>query len=107
MPDPSILQPFTTMNSDYTIARKREYERRFGPYNDDDFRSPDDCPDDRRELVAEIKVSAAAVPLSDHLLDYAQGEYPMPLTEQMEPLFHKIMEWDRYLPRHSSATLIP
>jgi hypothetical protein len=95
------------MNIDYTIARKREYERRFGPYNDEDFRSPENCPEERRELVAEIKVSAAAIPLSDHLLDYAHGEYPMPLTEQMEPLFHKIMEWDRYLPRRSSAAVIP
>ena len=94
------------MNSDYTIARKREYERRFGPYNDDDFSSPEDCPEDRRELVAEIKVSAAAVPLSDHLVDYASGEYPLPLTEQLEPLFHKIIEWDRYLPRHNEAVLI-
>lgn len=105
MPDPRIPQPFITMTSDYTIARKREYERRFGPYNDDDFHSPEDCPGDRRELVAEIKVSAAAVPLSDHLLDYAHGEYPLPLTEQLEPLFHKIIEWDRYLPRHNQAAL--
>ena len=95
------------MNTDYTIARKREYERRFGPYNDDDFHSPDNGPEDRRELVAEIKVSAASVPLSDHLLDYAQGEYPLPLTEQLEPLFHKIIEWDRYLPRHNQAALTP
>jgi len=95
------------MNSDYTIARKREYERRFGPYNDDDFRLPEDCPDDRRELVAEIKVSAAAVPLSNHLLDYAHGEYPLPLTEQMEPLFHKIIAWDPCLPRHNTAAMAP
>ncbi|MCW1883571.1 hypothetical protein OKA04_02455 [Luteolibacter flavescens] len=94
------------MNSDYTIARKREYERRFGPYNDNDFRTPEQCPEDRRELVAEIKVSAAAVPLSDHLLDYAHGEYPMPLSEQLEPLFLKILAWDRYLPRHNQAMVI-
>ena len=91
------------MSSDYTIARKREYEQRFGPYNDDDFRTPADCPEDRRALVAEIKVSAAAVPLADHLLDYANGEYPMPFSEQLEPLFHKIIAWDHHLPRYNLA----
>ena len=102
-----IPQHFTAMTSDYTIARKREFEQRFGPYKDEDFGSPGDCPEDRRELVAEIKVSAAAVPLSDHLLDYANGDYPLPFTEQLEPLFHKIIEWDHYLPRHNQAALSP
>jgi hypothetical protein len=84
------------MTSDYTIARKREYERRFGPYNDDDFRSPDDCPDDRRELVAEIKVSAAAVPLSDHLLDSHTATILCPSASS----------WSRSSTRSSSGTTI-
>jgi hypothetical protein len=93
------------MNSDYTIARKREFEQRFGPYNDDDFRHPEGCPDDRKALVAEIKVSAAAVPLSVHLLDYAHGDYPLPLSEQLVPLFEKIIEWDPHLPRYNQPAL--
>jgi len=91
------------MISDYTIQKKREYESRFGPYHDDDYRDPAQCPEDRRALVAEIKVSAAAIPLANHLADYADGEFPLPVSEKLEPLFRKILAWDPHLPRYAAT----
>ncbi len=93
------------MNSDHATSRKRIYEDRFGPYNDDEYRDPAQCPQDRRSLVAEIKVSSAALPLAAHLAGYASGNYPLPFTEELEPMFHKILRWDPHLPRmHPPST---
>lgn len=92
------------MKSDHVIAKKREYEERFGPYNDEDYHDPSQCPEDRRSLVAEIKVSSAALPLADHLADYGAGRYPLPFAADLEPSFHKIIRWDPHLPRHGAPS---
>jgi hypothetical protein len=92
------------VNSDHVIFRKREYEERFGPYKDDDYRDPSQCPEDRRSLVAEIKVSSAALPLAAHLADYGAGKYPLPFAGELEPMFHKIIRWDPHLPRQKAPS---
>lgn len=78
-----------------------QFEDRFGSYREDDYGSPTQCPEDRRALVAEIKVSAAAALISDHLAPYAEGIYPLPCTEKLEPLYLKVRDWDPHLPRKS------
>ena len=92
--------------TDFHRAKRRDYEDAFGPYNDDDYRSPAQCPESRRELVAEIKVSAAAKTLATHLGLYAGGSYPLPFTEDLIPLFRKIADWDPHLPRDKSPSTI-
>ena len=77
----------------------RRYEDRFGPYDDDAYRDPAQCPEDRRSLVAEIKVVSAATPLASHLAAYAAGKYPLPFSEDMEGSYHRIIRWDPHLPR--------
>lgn len=89
---------------DHLNDRKRAYEEQFGPYNDDDYRDPAQCPESRRSLVAEIKVSAASIPLARHLTAYACGNYPLPFTEELKGLFHRMMDWDPHLPRPSKPT---
>lgn len=75
------------------------YRERFGAYRDDEYHDPAQCPQDRRSLVAEIKVCAAAAPLAEHLSAYANGEYPLPFTEDLEENYHRIIRWDPHLPR--------
>jgi hypothetical protein len=75
------------------------YEERFGPYREDEYHDPAQCPEDRRSLVAEIKVCGAAAPLAEHLAAYANGEYPLPFTEDLEERYHHIIRWDPHLPR--------
>ena len=89
---------------DHLNERKRTYEEQFGPYNDDDYRDPAQCPESRRALVAEIKVCAASIPVARHLASYACGNYPLPFTEDLEGLYHRIMAWDPHLPRQSHPT---
>ena len=93
------------MKSDHVIAKKRDYEERFGPYEDGEYHDPAQCPEDRRSLVAEIKVSSAALPLAAHLADYARGVYRLPFTEDLEPMFHKIIRWDPHLPRQNAPSV--
>ena len=92
--------------TDFHRGKLRDYEDHFGPYNDDDYRSPAQCPESRRALVAEIKVSAAAKTLATHLGQYAGGTYPLPFTEDLSPLFRKIADWDPHLPRDQSPSTI-
>lgn len=92
--------------TDFHRGKLRAYEEHFGPYNDDDYRSPAQCPENRRTLVAEIKVSAAARTLASHFGHYAGGTYPLPFTEDFSPLFRKITDWDPHLPRdHPPSTI--
>ncbi len=92
--------------TDFHRGKRRDYEELFGAYNDDEYRSPAQCPEDRRALVAEIKVSAAAKTLASHLGQYAGGTYPLPFAEDFSPLFRKIADWDPHLPReHPPSTI--
>lgn len=76
-----------------------QFEDRFGEYREEEYGSPAQCPADRRALVAEIKVSAAAALIADHLAPYAEGIYPEPCARKLEPLCSQVRDWDPHLPR--------
>ncbi|QJE97638.1 hypothetical protein [Luteolibacter luteus] len=86
-----------------TSSRHRQalaqYEDRFGSYSGEKYISPSECPEDRRALVAEIEVSAAAVLIADHLAPYAEGIYPERSAEKLEHLYSRVRNWDPHLPR--------
>jgi hypothetical protein len=90
-----------------TSSRHRQalaqYEDRFGSYREEEYGSPTQCPEDRRALVAEIKVSAAAALIADHLAPYAEGIYPRPCAEKLEPLYRRVRDWDPHLPRECAG----
>ncbi|MEO5714928.1 MAG: hypothetical protein ABIT37_15725 [Luteolibacter sp.] len=83
----------------FTRRRRLEYEQIFGTYHDDKYIKAAECPEDRREMVAEIKVSSAAMTLAGYLMNYASGFYPARDSEKHKLLFEVILEWDPHLPR--------
>jgi len=76
-----------------------EYGDRFGTYRGDDYRSPAQCPEDRRSLVAEIKVGEAAAILANHFSQYVEGDYLLPYTEDLHDHYKQVADWDPHLPR--------
>jgi hypothetical protein len=95
---------FTNVAKGRVAELVARYEEGFGAYRDDEYHDPAQCPQDRRSLVAEIKVGGAAAPLAEHLTAYANGEYPLPFTEDLEERYHQIIRWDPHLPRQDAPS---